>query len=123
MQVQKDDGASVGSSRSSSSSSSSSAMARARTKAEAARAHASFADREAKLKMFRRTKEDDMAILKTMDEEVYRDKTNSWVAPLPFGVPRHLPNNSEQVFNCLISHPRQEARDERAVCHRHGEDL
>lgn len=46
---------------------------------------------------------DDLAFLKIKDEEVYRDEANSWVAPLPFRVPRCLPNNHEQALNRLIS--------------------
>lgn len=62
--------------------------------------------------VFSRTKEDsklapsikDTVFLKTMDEEVYREETTSWVAPLPFRVPRqHLPNNCEQVIRRLMS--------------------
>lgn len=37
---------------------------------------------------------EDVAFLKIMDSEVYRDDKNNWVAPLPFKVPRRrLPNN------------------------------
>ncbi|KAL1249503.1 hypothetical protein QQF64_020508 [Cirrhinus molitorella] len=43
---------------------------------------------------------EDTAFLRIMDSEVYRDEGNSWVAPLPFRVPRQvLPNNREQVLN------------------------
>lgn len=62
--------------------------------------------------VFSRTKEDnklapsidDTVFLKTMDEKVYRDGTNSWVAPLPFRALRQcLPNNCEQALTRLMS--------------------
>lgn len=62
--------------------------------------------------VFSRTKEDnklapsidDTVFLETMDEKVYRDGTNSWVAPLPFRVIRQcLSNNREQALTRLMS--------------------
>lgn len=47
---------------------------------------------------------EDVAFLKIMDLEVYRDDKNNWVAPLPFKVPRRrLPNNRKQALNRLNS--------------------
>lgn len=47
---------------------------------------------------------EDVAFLKIMDSEVYRDKEKNWVAPVPFKVPRkRLPNNRRQAVNCLTS--------------------
>lgn len=47
--------------------------------------------------------EDDI-FLKLMSKEVYRDESNSWVAPLPFRQPRqHLPNNREQAVKRFAS--------------------
>jgi hypothetical protein len=63
--------------------------------------------------VFQRTKDDertapsieDRLFLQIMDREVYKDKENSWVAPLPFKQPRqYLPNNRQQAverFNSL----------------------
>lgn len=46
----------------------------------------------------------DSIFLKLMEEEVYRNESNSWVAPLPFRQPRQcLPNNREQAIRCLSS--------------------
>ena len=46
----------------------------------------------------------DIMFLNIMDREVYRDDTHSWVAPLPFKVPRQrLPNNRQQALNRLAS--------------------
>lgn len=42
---------------------------------------------------------EDTIFLEIMDQQVYRDESNNWVAPLPFRVPRQrLSNNREQVF-------------------------
>ncbi|XP_051979664.1 5-hydroxytryptamine receptor 3C-like [Xyrauchen texanus] len=47
---------------------------------------------------------DDKAFLAIMDTEVYQDKGNSWLAPLPFRVPRRsLPSNKEQALKRLCS--------------------
>ncbi|XP_042281759.1 uncharacterized protein LOC121906755 [Thunnus maccoyii] len=47
--------------------------------------------------------EDDI-FLKLMGKEVYRDESNSWVAPLPFRQPRQrLPNNREQAAKRFAS--------------------
>lgn len=47
---------------------------------------------------------DDKAFLAIMDAEVYQNKENSWVAPLPFCSPRRrLPSNREQALKCLCS--------------------
>lgn len=44
------------------------------------------------------------SFLKIMDTGIYRDEMKSWVAPLPFRVPRQpLLNNREHVLNRLIS--------------------
>ncbi|XP_044136507.1 uncharacterized protein LOC122928083 [Bufo gargarizans] len=57
-------------------------------------------------KVFERTRDDDKPapsvedtlFLEIMDREVYRDKSGSWVAPLPFRSPRHrLPVNKVQA--------------------------
>lgn len=42
---------------------------------------------------------EDTIFLEIMDQNVYRDTSSNWVAPLPFRVPRpRLSNNREQVF-------------------------
>ncbi|XP_028822925.1 uncharacterized protein LOC114778148, partial [Denticeps clupeoides] len=47
--------------------------------------------------------EDDI-FLKMMDKEVYRNESNSWVAPLPFRQPRQrLPNNRDQAVKRFTS--------------------
>lgn len=47
---------------------------------------------------------DDNNFLRIMDNEVYIDDENHWVAPLPFRSPRKpLPNNREQAFQRLLS--------------------
>ncbi|XP_073714092.1 uncharacterized protein [Misgurnus anguillicaudatus] len=47
---------------------------------------------------------DDDRFLRIMDKEFYQDESNSWVAPLPFQVPRRrLPNNKEYAYNRLSS--------------------
>lgn len=47
---------------------------------------------------------EDTAFLKIMDTNVYRNDSNSWVAPLPFREPRRLlPNNKKQVVNRFTS--------------------
>lgn len=47
---------------------------------------------------------DDKAFLAIMDTEVYQNKGNSWVAPLPFRFPRRrLPSNREQALKRLCS--------------------
>lgn len=62
--------------------------------------------------VFRRTKEDNQAamsiehrlFLEVMEKSIEKDKSNSWVAPLPFRPQRqHLPNNREQVYKCFTS--------------------
>lgn len=62
--------------------------------------------------IFERTKDDDKVglsiedklFLELMDEQMYMDNTNSWVAPLPFRSPRQqLPNNREQALSRLTS--------------------
>ena len=62
--------------------------------------------------VFQRTPDDnktalsieDTKFLKIMDDEVYKDDTNSWVAPLPFKTPRRpLPNNREHAITRLHS--------------------
>ncbi|XP_061823021.2 uncharacterized protein [Nerophis lumbriciformis] len=41
---------------------------------------------------------DDQAFLHIMNKELYKDESNTWVAPLPFRSPRHhLSNNREQA--------------------------
>lgn len=45
---------------------------------------------------------EDKAFLEIMDEEIFMDDSNSWVAPLPFREPRHkLPNNRVQAAKRL----------------------
>lgn len=83
--------------------------------------------------VFNRTKDDKLTLSiedkffpKIMDEEFFKDHSNSWVAPLPFCTPRHqLPNNKEQALSRLISLHRtlEEARDEETFCSIHAEDL
>ena len=47
---------------------------------------------------------EDTVFLDIMDDKVYKDDTNSWVAPLPFRAPRQpLPNNRNQAVNRLNS--------------------
>lgn len=47
---------------------------------------------------------EDTVFLEIMDQEMYRDASNNWVAPLPFRVPRQrLSNNREQVFTRFAS--------------------
>lgn len=47
---------------------------------------------------------EDTIFLEMMDNDVYRDETNSWVDPLPFRVPRErLPNNRKQALTRLLS--------------------
>ncbi|RXN11518.1 hypothetical protein ROHU_029945 [Labeo rohita] len=62
--------------------------------------------------IFQSTKDDDklapsmkdLSFLKIMHNEVYKDETNSWVAPLPFRSPRRrLPNNRQQASSRLLS--------------------
>ncbi|XP_067306911.1 uncharacterized protein [Pseudorasbora parva] len=64
------------------------------------------------LKVFNETESDnkpahsmeDTIFLEIMDQEMYRDTSNNWVAPLPFRVPRQrLSNNREQVFTRFTS--------------------
>nr|XP_055029189.1 uncharacterized protein LOC129418268 [Misgurnus anguillicaudatus] len=44
----------------------------------------------------------DMQFLTIMQNEMYQDETNSWVAPLPFVTPRQrLPNNRDQALKRL----------------------
>ncbi|XP_051813210.1 uncharacterized protein LOC110970024 isoform X1 [Acanthochromis polyacanthus] len=46
----------------------------------------------------------DAQFLTIMQNEMYQDETNSWVAPLPFATPRQrLPNNREQVLKRLLT--------------------
>lgn len=62
--------------------------------------------------VFHKTKDDnklalsieDEKFLRIMDEHMYKDEANSWVAPLPFRHPRpRLPNNKEQALSRLSS--------------------
>ena len=62
--------------------------------------------------VFQQTKEDnkfgpsveDLLFLKSMEQGVYKDEDNSWVAPLPFRQPRpRLPNNRSQAADRLSS--------------------
>ncbi|XP_037528681.1 uncharacterized protein LOC119405929 [Rhipicephalus sanguineus] len=62
--------------------------------------------------LFETTREDneralsieDRAFLKIMDKELNRDRSNNWVAPLPFRSPRgRLPNNRNQALSRLYS--------------------
>nr|XP_021331373.1 uncharacterized protein LOC110439581 [Danio rerio] len=47
---------------------------------------------------------EDTTFLKIMDTNVFRNESNSWVAPLPFREPRQrLPNNKEQAINRFSS--------------------
>ncbi|KAL6490139.1 hypothetical protein MHYP_G00004840 [Metynnis hypsauchen] len=47
---------------------------------------------------------EDEDFLRIMNKEFVKDETNSWVAPLPFRVPRkRLPNNREQALTRLMS--------------------
>ncbi|XP_056376093.1 uncharacterized protein LOC130273395 [Hyla sarda] len=47
---------------------------------------------------------EDRLFLDIMDQGIVKDKSNSWVAPLPFRPQRrHLPNNKELVYNRFIS--------------------
>nr|XP_055034971.1 uncharacterized protein LOC129422846 [Misgurnus anguillicaudatus] len=47
---------------------------------------------------------EDTIFLEIMDQEMYRDTSNNWVAPLPFRDPRQrLSNNREQVFTRFSS--------------------
>lgn len=47
---------------------------------------------------------EDLAFLRIMEEEIKQDKSNSWVAPLPFRTPRlRLPNNRQQAMNRLTA--------------------
>ena len=47
---------------------------------------------------------EDMLFQKTMEQGVYKDEDNSWVAPLPFREPRRrLPNNRSQAADRLSS--------------------
>lgn len=62
--------------------------------------------------IFKRTQDDekvapsieDRAFIKLMDKEMFIDSSNSWVAPLPFRIPRQrLPNNRDQSMKRLLS--------------------
>lgn len=46
---------------------------------------------------------EDELFLKTMDEEVFQDESNSWVAPLPFRSPRPPLHNQQQAVTRLSS--------------------
>ncbi|KAK7921993.1 hypothetical protein WMY93_008895 [Mugilogobius chulae] len=47
---------------------------------------------------------DDKCFLETLDQHVYKDSSNTWVAPLPFRSPRcRLPNNKPQAMKRLQS--------------------
>lgn len=47
---------------------------------------------------------DDELFLEIMDEQMFMDESNSWVAPLPFKTNRHrLPNNRDQAVKRLNS--------------------
>lgn len=47
---------------------------------------------------------EDEKFLNIMNKHVYKDESNSWVAPLPFRHPRpHLPNNKDQALSRLSS--------------------
>ncbi|XP_063761823.1 uncharacterized protein LOC134879300 [Eleginops maclovinus] len=51
---------------------------------------------------------EDETFLKMMDKDVYRNDSHSWVAPLPFRLPRQqLPNNREQALKRFGSLQRQ----------------
>ena len=62
--------------------------------------------------VFKRTKDDDQVapsiqdatFMKIMDEGLWKDSNNSWVAPLPFKSPRpRLPDNKPQALRRLMS--------------------
>lgn len=54
---------------------------------------------------------EDQAFLALMDQQVFIDETNSWVAPLPFRTPCHcLPNNYTQASKRLSSLRRRGCR-------------
>lgn len=70
------------------------------------------AEEQLGLTVFQRTDNDnksamsfeDELFLNIMEKEVYQDKENNWVAPLPFKSPRPpLPNNREQALSRLSS--------------------
>ena len=45
---------------------------------------------------------DDITFIQIMEQGLKKDKSNSWVAPLPFKTPRHrLPDNKAQALNRL----------------------
>ncbi len=47
---------------------------------------------------------EDLEFLKIMEAECYQDSSKSWVAPLPFKLPRQrMPNNRKQVFDRFVS--------------------
>ncbi len=47
---------------------------------------------------------EDLEFLKIMEAECYQDSSKSWVAPLPFRLPRQrMPNNRKQVLDCFVS--------------------
>ncbi|XP_052406346.1 uncharacterized protein LOC127952103 [Carassius gibelio] len=47
---------------------------------------------------------EDLEFLKIMEAECFQDSSGSWVAPLPFRLPRQrLPNNRKQVFDRFVS--------------------
>lgn len=47
---------------------------------------------------------EDLEFLKIMEAECYQDSSKSWVAPLPFRLPRQrLPNNRKQALDRLVS--------------------
>lgn len=62
-----------------------------------------------------------------MDKEVYRDESNSWVAPLPFRQSRQrLPNNREkavQHFASLQRSLKKETRGATAIRGFHGKNI
>ncbi len=62
--------------------------------------------------IFKRTQDDekvapsieDRVFMELMDKDMFIDSSNSWVAPLPFRIPRQrLPNNREQSMKRLLS--------------------
>lgn len=68
---------------------------------------------------------EDIIFLKKM-EGVFKDKTNSWVAPLPFRSPKHLlPDNGPYAYKQLMSfssYTWQEGRHESPLCGIHAEN-
>ncbi|KAL0149829.1 hypothetical protein M9458_054877 [Cirrhinus mrigala] len=66
---------------------------------------------------------EDLEFLKIMEAECYQDGSKSWVAPLPFRLPRRrLPNNRKQVFDHLVS-LQKTTKDESRFPRLYGEDV